>query len=173
MLLEKENFYNWAYSDLLVNNQRGHLAEYIVAVALGIQKQTRLEWEPYDLQYGDTKIEIKSCAYIQSWEQSKFTTISFDISPTRLFNLESNRYEEELRRQSDLYVFCLLKHQSRATIDPMDMSQWAFYVVPTALLNERFKKQKRVCLSVLEGNNIKPVGYSEVRGRIDEVINCR
>lgn len=173
MLIAKEDFYNWAYSDLLVNNQRGHLAEYIIAVALGIENMTRLEWEPYDLQYGGTKIEIKSCAYIQSWEQSKFSSISFDIAPTRLFNLERNCYEEERRRQSDLYIFCLLKHQSRETINPMDMSQWAFYVTPTVYLNENYTDQKRIALSVLEKSNIKPVSFSEIRSKVDEVINCR
>ena len=172
MLIAKEDFYNWAYSDLLVNSQRGHLAEYIVAVALGIENTTRLEWEPYDLQYGDTKIEIKSCAYIQSWEQTKFSTISFDIAPTRLFNLEQNCYEEERRRQSDLYIFCLLKHQSRETINPMDICQWAFYVTPTALLNEKFTEQKSISLSVLESSNIRPVTFNEIRSKVDEVINC-
>ncbi len=171
MLIAKEDFYNWAYSDLLVNSQRGHLAEYIVAVALGIENTTRLEWEPYDLQYGDTKIEIKSCAYIQSWEQTKFSTISFDIAPTRLFNLEQNCYEEERRRQSDLYIFCLLKHQSRETINPMDICQWAFYVTPTALLNEKFTEQKSISLSVLESSNIRPVTFNEIRSKVDEIIN--
>lgn len=171
MLLEKKNFYNWAYGDLLVNNQRGYLAEYIVAVALGIESQIRLEWEPYDLKYGDVKIEIKSSAYIQSWEQKKFSNITFDISPTRLLNLENNRYEEERKRQSHIYVFCLLKHKDRETINPTDVTQWEFYVAPTTLLNEKFKEQKRVSLSVLQGNDIKPIGFNEIKNSIDFNIN--
>jgi len=170
MFLEKDNLYNWAYGDLLVNNQRGHLAEYIVAVALGLENQVRLEWEPYDLEYNGIKIEIKSCAYIQSWEQSKFSTISFDIAPTRLFNLETNKYEEERRRQSDAYVFCLLKHQDRETINPMDVSQWDFFVVPTSFLNEKFATQKRVCLSVLKETGAQTVSFEKIKNKLDAIF---
>ncbi len=41
-IISKNDFYEWAYSDLLVNNQRGHLAEYIVAKALNLTSQKRL-----------------------------------------------------------------------------------------------------------------------------------
>ena len=36
----ENDFYEWAYSEFLfVNNQRGHLAEYIVAKALNLTSQ--------------------------------------------------------------------------------------------------------------------------------------
>lgn len=168
MILSKEGFYDWAYSDLLINSQRGHLAEYIVAVALGITDQKRLEWDPYDLQYGNLKIEIKSAAYIQGWEQKKFSSISFDIKPTRLLNLENNRYEEEFKRQSDVYVFCHLKHIDKNTINPVDPTQWDFYIVPTAFLNKKFLEQKRIALSVLSSNNIEPVSFDKIKEQIDK-----
>ena len=57
VIIDRNDFYEWAYSDLLVNNQRGHLAEFIVAKALNIDSQKRLEWDPYDLKYNDIKIE--------------------------------------------------------------------------------------------------------------------
>ena len=103
----KNDFYEWAYSDFLVNNQRGHLAEYIIAKALNTVSQKRLEWDPFDIKYKNLKIEVKSCAYIQAWEQKDFSKISFDIAPTRLFDMETEHYCEECKRQSDLYIFCL------------------------------------------------------------------
>ena len=77
-LVLKNDFYEWAYSDFLVNNQRGHLAEYIIAKALNTVSQKRLEWDPFDIKYKNLKIEVKSCAYIQAWEQKDFSKISFD-----------------------------------------------------------------------------------------------
>ncbi len=38
-------FWSWAYSDLLNNATRGVFAEYLVAVALGVDDQPRLAWE--------------------------------------------------------------------------------------------------------------------------------
>ncbi len=43
------DFWSWAYSDLLSNANRGVFAEFIVAVALGVHEQPRLEW-PADLE---------------------------------------------------------------------------------------------------------------------------
>ncbi len=171
MLLSKEGFYDWAYSDLLVNNQRGHFAEYLVAVALGITDQKRLEWDPYDLLYGNIKIEIKSAAYVQSWEQEKPSNIGFDIKPTRDWDYEVNKREETLKRQSDLYIFCHLKHKDKATINPADVTQWDFYIAPTALLNEKFKDQKRVSLSVLRERGFEPVNFNDIKSKVDSIFN--
>ena len=90
-LVLKNDFYEWAYSDFLVNNQRGHLAEYIIAKALNTVSQKRLEWDPFDIKYKNLKIEVKSCAYIQAWEQKDFSKISFDIVPTSFLNLNFNK----------------------------------------------------------------------------------
>lgn len=169
MQLSKESFYDWAYSDLLVNNQRGHFAEYLVAVALGITDQKRLEWDPYDLLYGNIKIEIKSAAYVQSWEQNKPSSIGFDIKPTRDWNLEENKREETYQRQSDVYVFCHLKHKDKETINPADVTQWDFYIAPTALLNEKFKDQKRVSLSVLRESGFEPIEFQNIKSKIDAI----
>lgn len=44
------DFWRWAYSDIISNAYRGVLAEYIVAIALGISEEgIRILWEPYDL----------------------------------------------------------------------------------------------------------------------------
>jgi len=171
LLLEKDKFYEWAYSDLLINSQRGHLAEYIVAVALGLTGQKRQEWDPYDLEYGDIKIEVKSAAYVQGWEQNKHSIIGFDIKPTRFFNLDKNKYEDEYKRQSDVYIFCHLKHKERETINPTDVTQWDFYIAPTETLNERLKEQKRVSLSVLKAICSNKICFENIKEEIDKIGN--
>ena len=167
--LSKNDFYNWAYSDLLVNNQRGHLAEFIVAKALNIDSQKRLEWDPYDLKYNNIKIEIKSCAYVQAWEQKQFSKISFDIAPTRLYDYEKECYSDECKRQADIYIFCLLKHKDRKTINPLDMEQWEFYIATTSFLNSHFENQKQIALSKLTKNNIEPLKYNQIKPFIDNL----
>ena len=43
------DFWSWADSELLSNTLRGRLAEYLVAVDLGIANEVRSEWIAYDL----------------------------------------------------------------------------------------------------------------------------
>lgn len=169
VIIDRNDFYEWAYSDLLINNQRGHLAEFIVAKALNIDSQKRLEWDPYDLKYNDIKIEIKSCAYIQAWKQKQFSKIAFDIAPTRLYDYEYECYSNECKRQSDIYCFCLLKHKDRKTINPLDTDQWEFYIVTTEFLNFHFGDQKKISLSKLLKNNVKSVKYQEIKLFIDNI----
>ena len=44
-----------------------------------------------------------------------------------------------MRRQADVYVFALenCTIQDMANPNPLDLSQWEFYVLPTSKLNER------------------------------------
>jgi hypothetical protein len=44
------DFWQWAYSDLLQNTTRGVLAEYIVAVLLNVDQTPRNPWLPFDLR---------------------------------------------------------------------------------------------------------------------------
>ena len=66
-------------------------------------------------------------------------------------------YSADSRRWSDVYVFSLLASQDQTSVDPLDFSQWEFYVLPTDVLDERLPRQKRVSLSAvkrLEGGRI-------------------
>jgi hypothetical protein len=63
------DFWQWAYSDLLSNTNRGRLAEFIVARALSLGlTDVRIEWDAVDLVTPTgVKVEVKSAAYLQSW----------------------------------------------------------------------------------------------------------
>ena len=61
-----QNFWQWAYSDLVNNTTRGVLAEYLVGKALGLPlDQPRQAWDDFDLTYEGVGVEVKSCAYLQ------------------------------------------------------------------------------------------------------------
>ena len=132
------DLWQWMGSDLIGNTFRGVVAEYLVARALGVADGTRAEWGAFDLRTADgMKIEVKSCAYLQSWWQRGPSAIQFGIRPTRAWDPETNTLAPERRRQADVYVFALLKHQEKATLDPMDVAQWEFYILPAAVLDTR------------------------------------
>ncbi len=144
------DFWRWAYSDLLNNTTRGILGEFIVAKAIDDISSVRAEWDPYDLMTKDgTAMEVKSSAYIQSWHQDKLSTISFGIAPTRAWDASTNTWNDEVRRQAEVYVFCLLDCKDQDVIDPLNLGQWRFYVLPTAVLDETFPDSKSIGLSAL------------------------
>ena len=142
-------YWKWAHSDLLGNTERGVLAEYLVRLALNITGN-RLSWDKYDLLYKESiRIEVKSSAYIQTWGQKELSSISFSISPSLGWDANSNSYEDTKKRQSDIYVFCLLDCKDQSVVQPTDTSQWVFYVLPTKVLDEQKPTSKSISLSAL------------------------
>ena len=64
------DFWCWAYSDLLDNATRGVVAEFLVAHALGRMNTPRRLWGAFDVRTNSgIKVEVKSAAYAQSWQQ--------------------------------------------------------------------------------------------------------
>jgi hypothetical protein len=164
-------FWQWACSDLSSNTMRGVLAEYIVACELGITTNTRLEWDAYDLKTKDgVKLEVKSASYLQTWTQSKISAISFDIAPTKGWTASTNEYSSEIKRQADVYVFCLLHHQEKSTLNPLDLDQWTFYLLPASVLNAKIPSQKKIGLSALLKLNPLQVSFGEIEMAIRKII---
>ncbi|HEY5473615.1 MAG TPA: hypothetical protein VIK32_10540, partial [Candidatus Limnocylindrales bacterium] len=123
----------------------------LVAGALGVADGCiREEWAAYDLEARDgTRVEVKSAAYIQSWHQERLSQISFPVPKTRGWDRDTNRQDDEPRRKAGVYVFALLAHTDQATLDPLDVSQWEFYVLPTRVLDERQRSQHSITLPSL------------------------
>lgn len=144
------SFWRWAYSNLAANNLRGHLAEFLVATALDLgQESTRVEWDDCDLVTpAGLRIEVKSAAYLQSWDQSKLSAISFGIAPTYAWDKDGKARLDKPARNSDVYVFCLLTPQDKRDLDPANLGQWEFYVLPTRKL-EKLGTQKTITLNAL------------------------
>lgn len=162
-----KNFWSWYASDLVGNALRGCLAEFIVAKALGCATGVRTEWDACDIRTVDgIKVEVKSAAYVQSWRQSHPSKISFGIAPTQGWNAETNEYSRDAARQADLYVFCLLKHQDQASINPLELAQWDFLVVPTWILNRDAPRQKSITLGSLLKLENRRTGFVGLREAI-------
>jgi hypothetical protein len=95
------------------------------------------------------KVEVKTSAYLQSWTQKKLSAISFDIGPKQRGDVAQNTVAGPPTRFAEVYVFALLAQTDKATLEPLDVNQWQFFVLPTAVLNERCPKQKQISLGSL------------------------
>jgi len=157
------DFWRWSSSDLVSNSTRGVLAEFLVANALGIGLTgVRAEWDAYDLTTPDgVTVEVKSAAYLQTWAQRDYSLITFRMAETKAWSADTNTQAEQVRRQAQVYVFALLAHKDKPTLDPLDVSQWRFYVVPTTKLDSR-QKQRSIGLRILESIAGVPVEFGQL-----------
>lgn len=162
-------FWRWACSDLVSNVMRGVLAEYIVGLALGcVDGGVRPEWNATDLcTCQDCRVEVKSSASLQSWSQTKLSPIKFDIEPKTGWYAETNTYATERKRQADVFVFCVLRHTDKATVDPLNLDQWDFYVLSTNRLNAAVGEQKSITLGSLLRRNPARASFADLRACIE------
>jgi hypothetical protein len=137
---------------LASNATRGVLAEFIVASALGIDLSIpRTEWASWDLTSPEgIRIEVMSAAFLQSWTQRELSKIIFSIRPTRSWDVTTGNIADKPQRSADVYVFCLLKHMKKETLNPLDLEQWEFFVVSTAELNSYTRSKTTITLSSLK-----------------------
>jgi hypothetical protein len=166
------DFWRWSVSDILSNASRGRFAEFIVGTAIDLKiENLRNEWDAFDLKTKDgIKIEIKSASYIQSWRQKKFSTISFSIKEaTHMDNIVSMK-RSVAKRHADIYVFCLLKHKDQLTIDPLQLDQWEFYVLPTIQLNNYKRSKTSITLPSLQ-KLTSAVNYDKLKDNIYVAYN--
>jgi len=167
--LTLQHFWAWSTSDLVSNATRGILAEFIVASALRRADGVRAEWDSFDVQFGPLKIEVKSGAYLQSWFHKKLSAICFNIRPTFGWDAATNQLATELKRQADLYVFCVLNHKDKATADPLNLDQWEFYLLRASDLDAAFPTQKSVRLASLLKLPHRKVSYREIAAAVKEM----
>lgn len=174
------DYWAWNSSDLLSNTERGSFSEFVVSAALGLDLSgTRVDWEPFDVSFpyawrcnGDARdtvrIEVKSCAYLQSWEQKKLSNILFSIRPAKALMSDGN-YEEYAHRQSDVYVFCHYTQTVRSQADPLNLDDWDFYVISTRKLDDICGGQRTISLNSLKLLDPIKADYSGIR---DAVVSC-
>jgi hypothetical protein len=163
------DFWSWAYSDVLNNRNRSVLAEFLVAAALGVLETPRVEWDAVDLRYRGKAIEVKSAAYVQSWEQESLSVIRFDIARKRGWDAATNVSASEPTRSADGYVFCLYPETDPAKVDVLDAGAWEFYVLSTEQIERELGNQKSIGLRGLRAL-CDPVRYSGLQVRIGELL---
>jgi hypothetical protein len=158
------DFWGWSTSDLVDNTARGVLAEFIVASALSISTEgVRDAWASWDLTTPDNvRVEVKSAAYLQSWWQKGLSKISFLTPKTLGWDPDAGVFATLAQRQAQVYVFALLSHTDKETLNPLDLDQWEFYVLPTAVLDKRSRSQHSITLKTLQGLASKPLRFDEL-----------
>jgi hypothetical protein len=162
-------FWQWSASDLVDNTTRGVLAEFIVAKALGIDvRAVRVGWAPWDLETDrHVRIEVKSAAFLQSWGQKGLSTVQFVVPKRRAFDSENNAMEATPRRHADVYVFALLACQDKPTLDPLNLDQWQFFVLPTRALDNRTRSQHSITLRSLETLAGPAIGFARLAEAVE------
>jgi len=163
------DFWRWSVSDLVSNATRGRVAEYIVARALGISVHgVRSEWDAYDLKTpSGARVEVKSAAYIQSWHQAKLSSIRFLTRRTRAWDPDTNVLSKRAARHADVYVFALLAHTDKGSMDPLNVCQWRFFVLSREMLDDRTRSQHSITLKSLQALSAGPWAYGDLGGEIE------
>ncbi len=127
------DFWAFAMGDLRMNNVRGYLAEFLVRESVGAT-HPRVEWDTADVIAPDgTRIEVKASAYLQAWAQREPSRIVFSGLRGRMWSPHKG-YSSESTYNADVYVFAVQTATSHDRYDPLDTSQWAFWVLPKAVL---------------------------------------
>jgi len=161
------DFWRWSSSDLTNNAARGLIAEWLVGHALGLVSEAREEWAPVDFVMHDeqqTKIEVKSSSPWQTWGQDARSNNVFQIGPT-----VGQELDAKARRQSDLYVFCVLDCPEKTRLDPMNTDQWRFFIIPTAALNEQLKDTQSQSSKDLEQLAVRLVQLGATETRYEDL----
>lgn len=147
------DYWAWAHSDLVDNIERGIFAEFLVHTAMNEADTMRANWKSrYVISPEGISIKVKSSGYIQSWGHDELSPISFSIESS-----------DERTIQSDVYVFCIHKHTQQDSLNILDMEQWTFFILPTAVLNDRVGKQKTITLNRLKSLGAVETDYYTLR----------
>lgn len=163
------DFWRWAFSDLRMNTNRGALAEFMVAVAVGSTPELSNGWNSFDVLAPDgTRIEVKSSGYLQSWPQKRLSVPNF----SRLFSVpwdnELGVMGTEASVNADVFVFALQTQTVPDEYDPLDVSQWDFWVAHADRVRD--SKLRSVGLGWVRKHATGPVAFGEIKTTIDEAL---
>lgn len=164
------DFWRFQFSNIF--DLQEHIAEFLVAKALELDEpHNRDGWTLWDIVYRGIRIEVKETGYYYSWQKNDHkhdTPRSWDIHETFVKDEKSNPTGQK-ERQNDIYVFCLNTGETPEDSDPLELTHWEFYVVETAILNQKCKDQKSISLSRVQDLTNK-VPYTDLKKAIDALI---
>ena len=182
------DFRRWALTDLALNINRGRFAEWLVGKALGAiaPDSYQIGWASYDLDYGEHKIEVKSSARGQSWQQIRPSSVSWGIAPSR-WRWDPPPDEDGVgvwtrldppQRVADAYVFCCYEpyplpdgpdglHERNS--DVINMENWWFWVASRETLDECFGTNKSVSRMQIKAV-AKAQRWSDIRTAVDTAL---
>ena len=161
-----DDFWAWAYDNLMTNTNRGRLAEFLVGSALGVLDVPRVEYDVVDLRYRDFGIEVKACGYLQAWPQRQLSTPVFGIAP-RFPDTTVPGVPHVARHWADCYVFCLFTPTRHEDANPVVVANWQFYPLATSKLPP---EQKSLGLAALRDRGVLPVPLNGLRDAVDREL---
>jgi len=62
-----------------------------------------------------------------------------------------------------------LAHKDKKSVDPLNLSQWDFYILETKVLNNKVKTQKTITLSSLLKLNPTKIKYDNLKQEIERI----
>ena len=162
--LQVVDFWKWSASNLLDNTTRGIVAEFLVAAALGLHRNPRIEWEPYDLKMRELEvtIEVKSSASYQAWKQERSSPIEFTIARRKRWDPEKRQWSEKAGRWAQPYVFCVLDG-----CDPLNLDAWNFLVLRTSVLEKMRCKGTKIRLGPLKELGAECCKYAHLNEAVE------
>jgi len=163
-------FWQWTYSDIMINKNREDFGLFIVAHALELTKMPRINWGDIDLRYQRKKISIRTSGYIQSWKQKKSKRILFDISKKKGIDAKKEDSLTFKNREADLYIFNFHKEKVVKKADVLEIDQWDFYIVLTSVLDEHYPNKNKIGLRSLSKIATK-VKHERIKSIIDDLID--
>ncbi|MDP9359217.1 MAG: hypothetical protein M3R02_28820 [Chloroflexota bacterium] len=134
------DFWAWALGDLRLNANRGMLAQFLVAKAVGDTRLRDDGWGDFDVLTPERiEVEVKSSGYLQSWQQARPSKIVFSGLMGRRWSAETG-YTATPEVRADVFVFAVHTCQDPNAYDPLDLTAWAFYVLPATIIRELGQK---------------------------------
>jgi hypothetical protein len=105
----------------------------------------------------------KSGAYLQAWEQSKLSLITFTGLSGRTWSAQEG-FSGAASYNADVYVFAVLTATEHATYDALDLDQWSFWVLPRAVIEQL--GQKSIGLARVQALAGPAISYAELPERV-------
>ena len=165
-----KDYWQWTYSDLLIESNRTTLGLFIIAHALELTKMPRINWGIVDLRYKRKKVSIDISSRIHGWKQSKSNRILFDITIKKGIHAKNEHSLTFKNREADLYIFGLHKEKELKKADFLNLEQWDFYVVSTSILDEKFPTKNKIGIRLL--NSISnPIHYNEIQNTVNGLLD--
>ena len=168
------DFWQYGFSNLNSNVLRGVLAEFLVEQALKDTDDIMLRnpWGDFDVEYKGKKIEVKSCSYLQDWDQNKLSTVKWSgLKAKGIYwnDAVATSDEKEASYKADIYVLALLHHKETETLDILDLDQWSFYVLTKDQLQDISNDGSSVSLVKVEKHNIPKLSFKDLGPNIREL----
>lgn len=159
------DFWRFALPDVTTNNVRGWLAEYLVWRAIGVERPVRIEWDAFDVLWGDSRIEVKSSALVQRWAQRQPSTLAFSGLRGKLLDPVTNIYAVESTYNADIYVLAV-NLTGREQFNQLDIANWRFAVLSRVAIEATGQST----LTWVRAQHLATavVGYDELAAAIQE-----